>query len=165
MASISLRGTSVDTAGDLPENNTKAPEFTLVKNDLSELSLSSQAGKNIVINIFPSIDTPVCATSVRKFNDDAGKKDNTVVLCISADLPFALGRFCGAEGLENVIPLSTFRDHDFGNQYGVLMTSGPLKGLMARAVVVIDTNGMVKYSELVSDISNEPDYDSALAAI
>lgn len=165
MASISLRGTSVDTTGDLPANNTKAPEFTLVKNDLSELSLSSQAGKNIVINIFPSIDTPVCATSVRKFNEEAGKKDNTVVLCVSADLPFALGRFCGAEGIENVIPLSTFRDHDFGNQYGVAMTTGPLRGLMARAVVIVDSEGMVKYSELVSDISNEPDYNAALAAI
>lgn len=165
MATIKLQGSPVETAGDLPVNGETAPAFTLVKNDLSELDLASLSGKTIVLNIFPSIDTPVCAMSVRKFNEDAGKKENVEVLCISADLPFAFGRFCGAEGIENVTSLSTFRNQEFGTHYGVLMTSGPLKGLMARAVVVIGPDGAVRYSELVSDITNEPDYDAALAVI
>ena len=165
MGTIKLRGTSVETAGDLPQNGSKASDFLLVKTDLSETTLKDYAGKNIVLNIFPSIDTPVCATSVRRFNADAGNRENTVVLCISADLPFAHSRFCGAEGLENVIGLSTFRDNNFGKDYGVIMTSGPLAGLLSRAVVVIGSDGIVKYSEHVPDISQEPDYEAALTTL
>ena len=165
MGTITLKGTAIETSGELPQNGSKAPEFVLVKTDLSEASLTDYAGKTIVLNIFPSIDTPVCATSVRRFNADAGSKENTVVLCISADLPFAHSRFCGAEGLENVISLSTFRDHKFGKDYGVAMTSGPLTGLLSRAVVVIGTDGIVKYSEQVPEIAQDPDYDAALAAL
>lgn len=165
MASITFKGSPIETAGELPEVGLKAPDFTLVADDLSEVSLSSYAGKNVVLNIFPSIDTPVCATSVRRFNAEAGKRENTVVLCISADLPFAQGRFCGAEGLENVITLSTFRSQNFGTDYGITITTGPLKGLMARGVVVLDGNGVVLYSELVPEIAQEPNYDIALAVL
>ena len=165
MGTITLKGTAVETSGELPQSGSKAPEFVLVKTDLSEAGLSDYAGKTIVLNIFPSIDTPVCATSVRRFNADAGSRENTIVLCISADLPFAHSRFCGAEGLENVISLSTFRDHKFGKDYGVVMTSGPLTGLLSRAVVVIGTDGIVKYSEQVPEIAQDPEYDAALAAL
>ena len=165
MASITLKGSPVETSGELPQVGAKAPDFTLVKSDLSEADLGSYAGKNVVLNIFPSVDTPVCATSMRRFNTDAAKCPNTVVLCISADLPFAQERFCGAEGLENVITLSTFRNQDFGNDYGVIITTGPLTGLMSRAVVVISTDGVVKYTEQVPEIAQEPNYDVALAVL
>jgi len=165
MAPITFKGFSVETSGELPQVGSKAKDFTLVKNDLSETNLTSYEGRNVVLNIFPSIDTQVCALSVRRFNTEAGKRENTVVLCVSADLPFAQKRFCGAEGLKNVIMLSTFRNYDFGNDYGVVMTNGPLKGLMSRAVVVIGTDGVVKYTEQVSELTQEPDYDAALAGI
>jgi thioredoxin-dependent peroxiredoxin len=165
MASIKLNGSPVETAGELPQVGTTAPAFTLVKKDLSEADLASYAGKKVVLNIFPSIDTSICAMSVRRFNAEAGKRKNTVVLCISGDLPFAHERFCGAEGLEDVITLSTFRNQNFGKDYGVVMNNGPLRGLMSRAVVVICTDGVVSYTEQVPDITHEPDYDAALAAL
>lgn len=165
MATIALKGDPIQTIGELPQVGTKAKAFTLVQSDLAEVSMADFAGKNIVLNIFPSVDTSVCATSVRKFNADAGKRENTVVLCISADLPFALGRFCGAEGLNDVVTLSTFRNCDFGKDYGVLITTGPLKGLMSRAVVVVGPDGAVKYCEQVPEITQEPDYAAALQAL
>ncbi|SEO67778.1 thiol peroxidase [Aquisalimonas asiatica] len=162
MAEISLRGTPVNTVGELPAAGTRAPDFKLTRTDMSELSLQDLKGKNIVLNIFPSIDTPVCANSVRRFNEDAAKRDNTVVLCVSADLPFAQSRFCGAEGLEDVIPASTFRQPEFGSDYGVAMANGPLAGLLSRAVVVVNAQGDVVYSEQVPEIGQEPDYEQAL---
>ena len=165
MASITLKGSPVETSGELPPVGSRAPDFTLVGSDLSETSLASCAGKRVVLNIFPSIDTSVCATSVRRFNAEASKLEDTAVLCISADLPFAHGRFCGAEGLDNVISLSTFRNQDFGTDYGVTITTGPLRGLTSRAVVVLDSSGVVKYVEQVPEITQEPDYDAALAAL
>ncbi len=165
MAKITLKGNEIDTVGSLPKVGTKAPEFTAVGTDLSEVSLSSYAGKSVVLNIFPSIDTGVCAASTRRFNSEAGKTDNTVVLCVSADLPFAHGRFCEAEGLKDVVPVSIFRSDDFGTSYGQTISNGPLAGLLARAVVVIDEKGNVKYAEQVPEITQEPDYDSALKAI
>ena len=165
MAKVTLGGNPANTAGNLPEVNQQAPAFTLVKTDLSEVSLSDYKGKNVILNIFPSVDTKVCATSVRKFNEQATALDNTVVLCISKDLPFAQARFCGAEGIENAIPLSNFRDDDFGKSYGVTLADGAFKGLNARAVVVINADGKVSYTELVPEIGNEPDYDNALAAV
>lgn len=165
MANITFKGNPVQTTGELPVKGTLAPEFTLVKSDLSEAKLSDFKGKNVVLNIFPSLDTGTCAASVRRFNKEATSLDNTVVLGISADLPFAAGRFCSAEGIENVITLSTFRNDEFGKEYGLLMTSGPLKGLLARAVVVIDPAGKVLYTELVSEIAQEPDYHSAINSI
>lgn len=166
MAKIKFHDNPIHTSGELPGTGAQAPDFTLVRSDLSELTLSDLKGKNVVLNIFPSIDTGVCATSVRKFNKEAGSLNNTTVLCISADLPFATGRFCGAEGIENVITLSTFRDNNsFASQYGLLITDGPLKGLLARAVVTIDTDGKVVYTELVPEIAQEPDYNSAINSI
>jgi len=165
MAKITLKGNEIDTVGSLPEVGTKAPEFTAVGTDLSEVRLSNYAGKSVVLNIFPSIDTGVCAASTRRFNSEAGKTDNTVVLCVSADLPFAHGRFCEAEGLKDVVPVSVFRSDDFGTSYGQTISNGPLAGLLARAVVVIDEKGNVKYTEQVPEITQEPDYDSALKAI
>ena len=166
MAKITFHDNPINTVGDLPSVGTQAPDFSLVKSDLSELKLSDLKGKKVVLNIFPSIDTGVCATSVRKFNKEAGSLNNTTVLCISADLPFAAGRFCGAEGLDNVVTLSTFRDgNSFANQYGVLIEDGPLKGLLARSVVTLDTEGKVVYTELVPEIAQEPDYDSAINSI
>jgi len=165
MATITLQGSPVETSGELPQAGSEVPDFTLLSKDLSELNLASLTGKNIVLNIFPSIDTPVCAESVRRFNKEAAEKENTVVLCISADLPFAHARFCAAEGLENVISLSTFRDANFGSDYGVVITDGPLKGLMSRAVIVLGVDGVVKYTEQVPEIAQEPDYDAALAAL
>lgn len=165
MATVKFQGSPVETAGNLPTVGAEAPNFGLTKGDLSEADLASFKGKNIVLSIFPSVDTDVCATSVRKFNEKAASCENTEVLCISADLPFAQGRFCGAEGIENVTTLSTFRNPEFGKDYGVLITDGPLKGLMSRAVVVVDPAGKVKYTELVSEITEEPDYDAALAAL
>jgi thiol peroxidase len=165
MATVTFKGSPVNTYGDLPKVGTKAPDFTLVKSDLSEAKLSDFKGKYVVLNIFPSLDTGVCATSVRKFNQEAANKVNTVVLGISADLPFAAGRFCSTEGIENVITLSTFRDESFGKDYGVLLVDGPMKGLLARAVVVVDPEGKIIYEELVSEIAQEPDYNSAINSI
>jgi thiol peroxidase len=165
MAKITLKGTPIDTIGELPKVGEKAPGFTLTKRDLSETSLEDHTGKRIVLNIFPSIDTQVCATSVRKFNMEASKLDNSVVLCVSADLPFAHERFCGAEGIEDVLSLSSFRSEGFGMDYGVKITSGPLAGLLSRAVVVIDESGKVVYTEQVPEITQEPNYEAALAVL
>ncbi len=165
MAQITLRGNAIHTSGDLPKIGSTAPPYTLVRTDLSEVSGQDLAGQRVVLNIFPSIDTPTCAASVRKFNARANEKPNTTVLCISADLPFAQKRFCGAEGLENVVPASNFRSADFGQAYGVTLLDGPLKGLLARAVVVIDAGGKVVHTELVPEIAQEPDYDAALAVL
>lgn len=165
MAQVTLRGTPVDVAGELPQVGQQAPAFTLVGTTLADVSLSSLAGKRKVLNIFPSIDTPTCATSVRKFNAEASTLNNTVVLCVSADLPFAQARFCGAEGLENVINLSTMRGAEFLKAYGVALVSGPLAGISARAVVVLDEHDKVLHSELVGEIGSEPDYAAALAVL
>ncbi len=165
MANITFKGNPVQTVGNLPAVGTAAPDFTLVSGELADVSLSDFKGKNVVLNIFPSLDTGVCAASVRRFNKEATGLNNTVVLGISADLPFASGRFCSAEGIENVITLSTFRDNAFGNDYGLLMSDGPLNGLLARAVVVVNPEGEVVYTELVPEIAQEPDYHSAINSI
>jgi thiol peroxidase len=164
MAEVTLGGNPVHTSGDLPAVGAAAPAYSLVGADLSEYDASEFAGKNVILNIFPSIDTPTCATSVRQFNERAAGMNDTVVLCVSADLPFAMGRFCGAEGIENVKVGSTFRS-DFGADYGVTLTDGKLQGVLARAVVVIGPDGNVKHTELVSEIALEPNYDAALAAL
>ncbi|MEZ6038391.1 MAG: thiol peroxidase [Planctomycetota bacterium] len=164
MASITFKGNPVSTSGNLPAVGASAPAFTLVKDDLSAISPGDLAGKNVVLNIFPSVDTGVCATSVRKFNERAASLPNTAVLCVSRDLPFAMKRFCGAEGITNVVNASAFRS-DFGDSYGVMMKDGPLAGLFARAVVVLDGSGKVVHSQLVPEIAQEPDYDAAIAAI
>ncbi|MGE5349224.1 MAG: thiol peroxidase [Actinomycetota bacterium] len=165
MAKITLKGNPVNTSGTLPAKGTKAPGFTLVKSDLSLLSLREAEGKKVILNIFPSLDTGICATSVRKFNQLAAGRDNTVVLAVSKDLPFAHGRFCSTEGINNVVTLSGFRDSEFGKAYGVDIVDGPMAGLYARSVVVVDEKGNVVYTELVPEIAQEPDYDSALAAL
>jgi thiol peroxidase len=162
MATITFKGNPVETIGALPAVNTKAPAFSLTKTDLSDVSMNDYAGKRLILNIFPSIDTPVCAASARRFNEEAGRLENTVVLCISADLPFAHNRFCELEGLKDVIPLSVFRSQDFGKDYGVTITTGPLAGLMSRAIVIIDQSGTVIYTQQVSEIAEEPDYSAAL---
>ena len=165
MAIITLKGEPIETVGELPEVKTAAPDFNLTKTDLSDVSLDSFKGKRIILNIFPSIDTDVCAASARRFNEEVNRLDNTVVFCISADLPFAHKRFCEAEGLENIIPLSAFRSGGFGIDYGVTITSGPLNGLLSRAIVIIDQQGEVTYTEQVPEIAQEPDYDAALKAV
>jgi len=165
MAKITFKGSEINTIGNLPEKSTQAPEFTLVSKDLADIALSDYKGKNVVLNIFPSLDTGVCAASVRKFNNEASKLNNTVILAVSADLPFAAGRFCSVEGIENVHPASVFRNTDFGKDYGVLMTDGPLKGLLARAVVVINPKGYISYTELVPEVTVEPDYQAAINSI
>jgi len=165
VAQVTLKGNPIETVGNLPAVGSAAPEFTLVKQDLSDLTLSSLRGKRVVLNIFPSVDTGTCAKSVRTFNQRAASLKNTQVVCVSADLPFALGRFCGAEGIDQVITASTFRCSEFGTQYGVRFTSGPLKGLLSRSVVVIDENGKVLHAEQVSETVNEPNYDAALAVL
>jgi thiol peroxidase len=165
MASILLGGNPVTTSGELPQTGTKAPDFTLVKGDLSTISLSDFKGTKLVLNIFPSVDTGTCAASVRKFNEEASALENTKVLCISRDLPFAQNRFCGAEGLDNVVALSDFKDGSFGNAYGLTVTDGPLAGLLSRVVVVINEDGTIAYTEQVADIKDEPDYKNALAAL
>jgi len=162
---VKFQSNPVTVAGKIPQKGDVAKPFTLVAKDLSDVSLSSFVGKRKVLNIFPSIDTGVCAASVRKFNQLAGEIDNTVVLCISADLPFAQSRFCGAEGLTHVVTLSTLRGGDFKSEYGVAIAEGPLSGLTARAVVVLDGQDNVLYSELVEEITTEPDYESALAVL
>ena len=165
MATITLGGNPINTSGSLPAVGSKAPDFNLVKNDLSTTTLADFAGSKLVLNIFPSIDTGTCATSVRTFNAKASALENTKVLCISRDLPFAQKRFCGAEGLENVINLSDFKEGSFGKQYGLTIVDGPLAGLHSRVVIIVDENGAVKYAEQVSEIANEPNYDAALAAL
>ncbi|MCB0406476.1 MAG: thiol peroxidase [Bdellovibrionales bacterium] len=165
MAKITLKGNAVNTAGDLPKTGNLAPGFRLVKTDLSEATLDNYAGKRKVLNIFPSVDTPTCATSVRKFNEQASALNNTVVLCISADLPFAQARFCGAEGLDKVVNLSTLRGVSFLQDYGVAFSSGPLVGLAARAIVVLDEHDKVLHSELVAEVADEPNYAAALAVL
>ncbi|HKO87040.1 MAG TPA: thiol peroxidase [Burkholderiales bacterium] len=165
MASVTLGGKPVQIAGNLPAVGQTAPDFSLVGKDLKTITLGDFAGKRKVLNIVPSLDTPTCATSTRKFNEQAGKLPNTVVLVISADLPFAMGRFCSVENIDNVIPASLFRNREFLKNYGVDITDGPLMGVSARAVVVLDENNKVLHSELVSEIKNEPNYDAALAAL
>jgi thioredoxin-dependent peroxiredoxin len=165
MAQTALRGNPVNTSGDLPAIGSAAPAFALTGGDLSPVSNDGLAGQRVVLNIFPSIDTPTCAQSVRAFNERAASLDNTTVLCVSADLPFAAGRFCGAEGIENVKTASTFRNPEFLENYGVGMVDGPLAGLCARAVVVVDESGNVTHTQLVGEIADEPDYDAAIAAL
>lgn len=166
MAKTAFKGSPVSLAGEFVKVGAKAPDFSLVKGDLSSFTLADAKGKYAVLNIFPSMDTGVCAASVRKFNQLAAGKDNCVVLAISKDLPFAQGRFCTAEGIANVVPLSDYRyTSKFAEAYGVLMTDGPLAGLLARAVVVLNPEGEVVYTELVPEITTEPNYDAALAAI
>ncbi|MDA3955646.1 thiol peroxidase [Oceanispirochaeta sp.] len=165
MANITLHGNPVKTIGELPGTGSKAKEFKLVKSDLEDISLSDFKGKNVILNIFPSLDTATCATSVRKFNKNAASLNNTVVICISADLPFAAGRFCTTEGLKDVYTASVFRDDNFGKDYGVLFTDGPLKGLLSRAVIVVNPDGVVTYTQQVPEIVDEPDYESALQNI
>ena len=164
MANITFRGTPANTVGNLPAVGAAAPAFTLTAADLSDKTLADFAGKRKVLNIFPSIDTGVCATSVRQFNQRAAALDNAVVLCIAADLPFAMARFCGAEGIDNVVTLSSFRS-GFAQEYGIAIADSPLRGLTARSVLVLDENNRVIYAQLVPEIKNEPDYDAALAAL
>ncbi len=165
MAQTTLHDNPINTIGSLPEIDTKAPDFQLTNADLSDASLKDFSGKRLVLNIFPSIDTGVCATAVRRFNAEADKLENTAVLCISADLPFAQARFCGAEGLDQVITLSAMRDRKFGEDYGVTIIDGPLAGLFSRAVVIVDENGKVTYTEQVPEITQEPDYEAALQSL
>ncbi|MFN8577518.1 MAG: thiol peroxidase [Candidatus Sericytochromatia bacterium] len=165
MAEITLRGNKIHTVGDLPSVGDNAPDFRLTKVDLSDVSLNDFRGKKVILNIFPSVDTPICSASVRKFNEELSKLDNTVVLCVSKDLPFALKRFCGAEGLENVIPLSELRDQNFATDYGVRITEGGMAGLMSRAVVALNEHGEVIYTEQVPEIAQEPDYNKVVEAL
>lgn len=165
MATVTLGGNPVKTSGELPKIGSQAPEFKLVKNDLSIVSLADYAGIKLVLNIFPSVDTGTCAASVRKFNESASTLENTKVLCISRDLPFAQKRFCGAEGLENVENLSDFKTGSFGKDYGLELSESVLAGLHSRVVLVLDENGVVKYAEQVSEIADEPNYDAALASL
>jgi thiol peroxidase len=165
MATVTLKGGPVTVAGALPGKGASAPDFSLTTKDLKDVGLADYAGKRKVLNIVPSLDTPTCAKSTRVFNEKANVMNNSVVLVISADLPFAMARFCSAEGLNNVVTLSTFRHHEFHAKYGVDVADGPLQGLTARAVVVLDENNKVLHSELVAEIANEPNYDAALAAL
>ena len=165
MAEITLKGNKIHTVGKLPAVGSAAPDFVLTGKDLSDVKLSDMKGKKVVLNIFPSLDTDVCAASVRRFNAEAQKKENTVVVCASLDLPFAHGRFCTTEGLENVVPASELRDRSFGEKYGVRISDGPLAGLFSRAVVVVDENGKVTYTEQVPEIVQEPNYEAALKAL
>lgn len=165
MASVTLKGNALSTIGNLPSAGSQAPNFTLIKNDLSAVQLSDYIGKKIVLNIFPSVDTGTCAQSVRQFNEEAAELENTTVLCISKDLPFAQARFCGAEGIKNVEMLSDFKDGNFGKAYQVDFSNGPLQPLHSRAVVVVDTSGKVVYNEQVSETVDEPNYKAALEAL
>jgi thiol peroxidase len=165
MANVTLAGNPITVSGKFPAKGDHAPAFKLTAKDLSDVTLSTYAGKRKVLNIVPSLDTPTCAKSTRIFNEKASSLDNTVVLIIAADLPFAMGRFCGAEGLERVTPLSTFREKSFHDSYGVNIADGPLRGLTSRAVVVLDENDKVLHAELVPEIKQEPNYEAALAAL
>ena len=165
MAKVTLQGNEANTNGDLPAAGSAAPDFKLTNGELSDVSLADYAGKKKLLNIVPSLDTPTCATSTKKFNEYAKTHADTVMLIISADLPFAQGRFCTGENLENVIPLSMMRDKNFAKDYGVLIQDGPLAGITTRAIVVLDENNKVMHTELVSEIADEPDYDKALAAL
>lgn len=165
MAQITLKGNACNTCGDLPSTGAAVKDFSLTGTDLSDVSLSTFKGKRIVMNVFPSIDTPVCATSVRKFNETASNMENTVVLCISKDLPFAHKRFCSTEELENVLPLSMYKNDSFGKDYGLEIVDGPLSGLFSRAIVVVGEDGKVLHSEQVGEIADEPNYDAAIAAL
>ena len=165
MATTHFKGNPCNTSGELPTVGSKAPAFRLVAGDLSDTALADLGGKRKVLNIVPSLDTPVCATSARVFNERASGMDNTVVLVVSADLPFAQGRFCTTEGLEDVVPLSMMRSKNFAKDYGVLLVDGPLAGITARAVVVLDEDDTVIHSQLVDEITTEPDYDAAIAAL
>ncbi|MFQ3174803.1 MAG: thiol peroxidase [Flavobacterium sp.] len=165
MASITLGGNPIHTSGELPKVGSQLSDFKMIQNDLSIASLSNFAGKKLILNIFPSIDTGTCAASVRKFNETAGNLDNTAVLCISRDLPFAQKRFCGAEGLENVVNLSDFQEGSFGKTNGLEILDGPLAGLHSRAIIVVDANGKITYAEQVPEIADEPNYEAALAAL
>lgn len=165
MSAVTLGGNAIEIKGSFPVVGAKAADFSLVAKDLSDATLATFAGKRKILNIFPSVDTGVCATSVRHFNQTAAGLENTVVLCISADLPFAQSRFCGAEGLDNVVTLSTMRGRDFLSNYGVEIVSGPLAGVSARAVVVLNENDQVLHAELVSEIKDEPNYSAALAVL
>jgi len=165
MAEFKLKGSPFHTSGELPAVGSSAPAFSVTAQDLSAVSLADHAGRRVVLNIFPSIDTDVCAASVRRFNAEASGLADTTVLCVSMDLPFALKRFCGAEGLTDVVPASDFRDGNFGRAYGVRIADGPLAGLLARSVVVVDAGGKVIHSQLVPETIEEPDYDAALAVL
>jgi len=165
MAQITLKGNPLETCGLLPPLGAEAPAFSLTAGDLSEVSLTDLTGNTVILNIFPSLDTAICAMSVRRFNQEASARPDVKVLCISADLPFAHSRFCETEGIENAINLSCFRSRAFGRDYGVLMTTGPLRGLLSRAVVVIDPEGRIVYTEQVPEIAQEPEYEAALAAL
>ncbi len=164
MAKVTLKGNPVNTAGELPKVGSNAPDFNLVKVDLSEISLADFSGSKLILNIFPSVDTGVCASSIRTFNKKASELDNTKILCVSADLPFAAARFCGAEGIDNVTTGSSFRSQ-FGQDYGVVFSDGPLAGLLSRSVVVIDEQGKVIYTEQVAETTEEPDYEAALKVL
>jgi thiol peroxidase len=165
MATVTLKGNPVTVSGNLPKKGDSVPDFSLTGKDLKDVALKDFAGKRKVLNIVPSLDTPTCQQSTRVFNEKASAMNNAVVLVVAADLPFAMSRFCGAEGLSNVVTLSTFRDHGFHGKYGVDIVDGPLKGLTARAVVVLDENNKVLHSELVPEIANEPNYEAALTAL
>ena len=165
MNQVTFQGKPVALGGPLPAVGTKAPKFGGVRGDLSVLHLPDLLGRRVVLNVFPSLDTPVCAASVRRFNQEAAALPGVTVLCVSKDLPFAQARFCTAEGIENVTAVSTFRCHCFDEKYGLVMTDGPLKGLLARAVIVIDEEGTIVYEELVPEITQEPNYEAALAAL
>lgn len=165
MATVTLKGNAIETSGNLPEVGNKAPDFKLTATDLSTKTLGDFKGHRLVLNIFPSLDTGTCAQSVRQFNKEASELNNTKVLCISKDLPFAHSRFCSAEGLNDVVSLSDFKDGNFGKTYGVTFTTGPLEGLLSRSVVVVDENGNVVYTEQVSETVNEPNYEAALKAL
>lgn len=165
MATITLQGNEIHTNGDLPAVGDKAPDFKLVNKELGDISLKEYAGKKKILNIVPSLDTPVCATSTKKFGDLAKEREDVVVLIVAADLPFAMSRFCTAEGVDNVVTLSMMRNRNFAKDYGVLIEDGPLAGITARAVVVLDADNNVLHAELVGEIANEPDYDAAISAL
>ncbi|WP_299130137.1 thiol peroxidase [uncultured Winogradskyella sp.] len=165
MANVTLGGTPVETIGNLPAVGSKAPDFKLTNTELADISLADYKGQRLVLNIFPSVDTGVCAQSIKTFNEKASNLDNTKILCISKDLPFAMGRFCGAEGIENVISLSDYKTGAFGKDYGLAFSTGAFETLLSRCIVVIDTDGTVLYTEQVSEIGEEPNYDEALTSL
>ena len=165
MTTVTFQGNPLKIGGELPSVGSQAPDFDLVKGDLSSLKLIDLAGKKVILNIFPSIDTPTCATATKKFNEKVSKHSDVVIVCVSVDLPFAQGRFCAAEGLDKIIPVSAFRNDDFGKDYGVVITDGPLAGLFSRAIVLIDESGQVVYTEHVSELGDEPNYDAVLGVL